>query len=1063
MNSFPKDKPDWNNLAVLHRNVLPARASFFNYSSVEKGLTYNEDAAEKISLNGTWKFHHSASPFEAPDEFISGEFDSSQWGDIVVPSSWQLEGYGGPQYLNSSYGIPVDQPNVPFEDNQTGSYIRRFTIPTAFKDSQLRLRFEGVDSAFHCWINGIEVGYSQGARNPSEFDVTDLVRSQEENRLCVRVYQYCDGSYIEDQDQWRLSGIFRDVNLLAFPKSHIQDFHVSTTFDEKYLDAELSISVELENSSCSTELSIELLDGNKTVLIAQKMESIDPHTRRRTFSIPIEAPKHWTAETPNLYHLVLRFGSQVIVQRVGFRQVEIRAGIILVNGKRVVFKGANRHEHHPRTGRTVPYDFLRRDLLMMKRNHFNALRTCHQPSDPRLYDLADELGLWVMDEADLECHGYDTVESRKLSRTERLLTTREQHDLAFSRAGSWISDNLDWEEAYLDRAQQLVRRDKNHPCVVIWSLGNEAFQGRNFQRMYDWVKSYDPTRPIHYEADINARIVDIVSTMYPPLDEVRAFAEDWDGKKPLVLVEFLHAMGNGPGNIKEYFDLFYEYPCLQGGWVWEWANHGLLTRNCEGKEYYGYGGDFGETHHDGHFIMDGLLSSDHQPRPGLLEYRKAAEPVQCIPEASSVHSVRIVNRYDFRDLSHLKCTFQIVGDGFQVEGREIALPTVLAGQTIDLVIPALPFDHLPKGKAAFLELNFTLKEDDTWSQATRGEEVAWLQVPITTAEDQLDSSQPVTDSTASPIQITKISQTLLDIQATNSNTTTKWTFDLVRGQLASWTAGTSQVLHTGPTLTLWRAPTDNDVSVGKDWTEKEVKHARPYTRHVSWTVDTKAKQAVIQCTQRVAPIALEWAINTTTTYTFSSSSSTDSAVRIDVVGTPKGANLPQTLPRLGLTLSLPCAFTRATWFGRGPGESYRDKKLAQRFGTYSSDVADLSIGYEYPQESGNRTNTRWVRFHRAVADDSSSSSSSSVRGQTLEAQFLDRPDGFDFQASHYDARDVESAKHIYELDKFRREEVIVRLDADHHGLGSESCGPPALPEYTLNLRPFKFSVLLRSS
>ncbi|CEN59360.1 hypothetical protein ASPCAL01811 [Aspergillus calidoustus] len=1057
MNSFPEDKPDWNNLAVLHRNVLPARASFFNYSSVAKALTYDESAAEKISLNGAWKFHHAACPFEAPDEFISPSFDSSQWDDIPVPSSWQLEGFGGPQYLNSSYGIPVDQPNVPFEDNQTGSYVRRFTIPSVFQDSQLRLRFEGVDSAFHCWINGTEVGYSQGARNPSEFDVTHLVRVDEGNTLCVRVYQYCDGSYIEDQDQWRLSGIFRDVNLLAFPKSHIQDFHVRTTFDDQYVDADLSVSVEL--SGCNdSELSIELFDATKTAIVAQHTESIDPHTHSRTISIPVPAPKHWTAETPNLYHLVLRFGSQVIAQRVGFRQVEIKDGIIRVNGKRVVFKGANRHEHHPRTGRTVPYDFLRRDLLMMKRNHFNALRNCHQPSDPRLYGLADELGLWVMDEADLECHGYDTVEARKLSRTERLLTPREQHDLAFSRAGSWISDNLDWEEAYLDRAQQLVCRDKNHPCVVIWSLGNEAFQGRNFQRMYDWVKSYDPTRPIHYEADINARIVDIVSTMYPPLDEVKAFAENWDGKKPLVLVEFLHAMGNGPGNIKEYFDLFYEYPCLQGGWVWEWANHGLLTLYGEGKEYYGYGGDFGETHHDGHFIMDGLLSSTHQPRPGLLEYRKGAEPVQCIPEASSVHSVRIVNRYDFRDLSHLKCTCQIVGDGFHVEGREIALPTVLPGQTIDLAIPALPLDDLPKGKAAFLELNFTLKENDIWSQSTSGEEVAWLQVPITQAEDQLDPSEPFTDSTTCPIQITKISPTLLDIQATDINTTTKWTFDLARGQLASWTAGTSKVLHTGPTLTLWRAPTDNDVSVGKDWAEKEVKHARPYTRHVSWTVDAKAKRAVIHCTQRVAPIALEWAINTTITYTFSS---TDS-VLIEVVGTPKGANLPQTLPRLGLTLILPPEFTRATWFGRGPGESYRDKKHAQRFGTYSSDVADLSIDYEYPQESGNRTNTRWVRFHQAVAD-GSSSSSSSIRGQTLEAQFLDRPDGFDFQASHYDARDVESAKHIYELEKFRREEVIVRLDADHHGLGSESCGPAALSEYTLSLRPFKFSVLLRSS
>lgn len=919
---------------------------------------------------------------------------------------------------------------VPIEDNQTGSYIRNFTIPAAFQDNQLRLRFEGVDSAFHCWLNGVLVGYSQGARNPSEFDVTSLVQMQGENTLCVRVYQYCDGSYIEGQgmkpmwdrhvltpadpfkiDQWRFSGIFRDVNLLAFPQSHIQDFHVRTTFDEKYVDAELSINLTLSGAN---ELSVELFDETKTATIAQVTESVQESTQSRTISIPVQAPKHWTAETPNLYHLVIRFGNQVVAQRVGFRQVEMKNGLILVNGKRVVFKGANRHEHHPRTGRTVPYEFLRQDLLMMKRHNLNALRTCHQPSDIRLYDLADELGLWIMDEADLETHGYETIEARKLSKTERLLTPQEQHDLAFSRGGKWISDNLGWQEAYVDRAQQLVSRDKNHPCVVIWSLGNEAFQGRNFQPMYDWIKAYDPTRPIHYEGDIGARIVDIVSTMYPPLDWVQNFAETWDGKKPLVLVEFMHAMGNGPGSIKEYFDLFYKYSCLQGGWAWEWANHGLLTHNSEGKEYFGYGGDFGETHHDGHFIMDGLLTSEHKPGPGLLEYRKVVEPVQLVPEASSVHSVRIINRYDFRDLSHLECTYHIVGDGFHINGEEVPLPTVLPGETADLAIPDLPLDNLPKGKDAYLELNFAINNDDKCFE--RGDEVAWLQVPITAA-DQLEPSKLSNGS--SPIQITKTSQTLLDIQATN----TRWIFDIVRGRLASWTEGTSKILHTGPVLTFWRAPTDNDVSVLQDWEEKELKHARPYTRKVTWKIDEDANSAVIHVTQRVAPVLLEWAINTTTTYTFR-----DNSVLIEVSGKPQGANAPQTLPRLGLTLALPPNFTSATWFGRGPGESYKDKKHAQRFGQYSSEIDKLTIDYEYPQESGNRTNTRWVRFQSP--DDT----------RALEAQFIGLPDGFDFQASHLEANDIEKAKHIYELDPVRRPEVIVRLDADHQGLGSESCG-----------------------
>ncbi|KAL2841744.1 glycosyl hydrolases family 2, TIM barrel domain-containing protein [Aspergillus pseudoustus] len=1050
MPSFPEEAPDWNNLAVIHRNVLPPRASFVNYTSAAKALTYDENVSEKLSLNGVWKFHHAPNPFEAPEGFSQDTFDVSGWNDIPVPSSWQLEGYGGPQYLNKTYGIPVDQPNVPFDDNQTGSYIRRFTIPTAFQGQQLRLRFEGVDSAFHCWLNGTEIGYSQGARNPTEFDVSHVANFGSENILCVRVYQYCDGTYIEGQDQWRLSGIFRDVNLVAFPQAHIQDFHVRTLFDEQYVDADLEIAIEFSaGARASDQVSIKLLDQSKTAVIAQITEPIQPTQTSHTISIPVQSPKHWTAETPNLYHLVLQFGDQVLAQRVGFRQVEMKNGLLVVNGKRVVFKGANRHEHHPRHGRTVPEDLLRQDLLMMKRHNLNALRTCHQPSDPRLYGLADELGLWVMDEADLECHGYDTVEARSLSATERLLTAQEQHDLAFSRAGDWISDNPDWQEAYLDRARQLVTRDKNHPCVILWSLGNEAFQGRNFQAMYDWIREYDPTRPIHYEADIKARIVDVVSTMYPSLDKVRAFAESWDGKKPLFLVEFMHAMGNGPGNIQEYFDLFYEHPCLQGGWAWEWANHGMLTRSAQGIEYYGYGGDFGETQHDGHFIMDGLLTSEHQPGPGLLEYRKVVEPVQLVPgeasSSSSIHSVRIVNRYDFRDLSHLRCTYKIVGDGFHIAGDdEIPLPALFPGQTADLEIPPLPLSTIPEGKDAFLELNFTAKEADlSWE---RGAEVAWLQVPVqspTSSADDISLSHTQADS---PIQITKSAPAVLDIQSTNS----RWAFDLVRGQLTAWTAGTSKILHTGPQLTIWRAPTDNDVSVGKDWTEKEVKHARPHTRAVSWKIDEFTNHAVIECRQRVAPAILEWSIDTTTTYTFS-----EDSVAIRVQGKPQGRNLPQTLPRLGLTLALPPDFTSATWFGRGPSESYRDKKHAQRFGRYSAAVSELSINYEYPQESGNRTNTRWVRFHTGSAD-------TETKEKALQARFIGKPEGFDFQASHLHAHDVERATHIYELDPYRVPEVIVRLDAEHHGLGSESCGPPALPEYTLKLRPFDFTVLLRA-
>ena len=924
----------------------------------------------------------------------------------------------------------VDVCLVPFDNNQTGSYIRRFNLPDKFTGCRLRLRFEGVDSAFHCWMNGTEVGYSQGARNPSEFDVTDLVERTTENVLCVRVYQYCDGSYLEDQgniwflfsnerllissDQWRLSGIFRAVNIIAFPTSHIQDFQVLTDFDDNYDNAVLFLEIDVEGEG---NLFTTLYDEDRASVVANESHLVMRGSKKISFSIPVHSPKHWTAETPCLYHLVLCFGSQVIAQRVGFRKVEIKDGLILVNGKRVVFRGANRHEHHPCKGRTVPYELLRHDLLMMKRYNLNSIRTCHQPSDPRLYDLADELGLWIMDEADLECHGYATVHMRSLSRTERLLSPKEQQDLSYLRAGRWLSDNPDWKEAYVDRARQMVCRDKNHPSVVLWSLGNEAFQGRNFRAMYDWIKSYDLSRPVHYEGDIDAQIVDVVSTMYPSLSKIQDFAENWDGKKPLLLCEFVHAMGNGPGNIKEYIDLFYEHPCLQGGWVWEWANHGLRVKSREGTDYYGYGGDFGETHHDGHFIMDGVLDSEHQPGPGLLEYQKALEPVQLV-EGSTVECVRIVNRYDFITLRHLTCSFKIVGDGFSVAGTEVALPEVLPGQTAQVAFPALSPEKLPKRTETFLEVTFTYKKESPWSKV--GDEVAWFQIPVPVISP---AEQVIMQS--SKVRIEKARQTTLRITSPDAT----WVFDLVKGQIESWSNGSENILRSGPHITIYRAPTDNDITSGKDWFEKGVKHAKPHTRSVTWNVDALTGTGQIHCVQRIAPVALEWSLDTITSYTFSGSQ-----VTICVTGEPQGLNLPEILPRLGLTLSLLPSFTRATWFGRGPGESYKDKKLAQRFGQYSCTIDQLAPKYEYPQESGNHTETRWVEFDGPQS------------GVSLGARFIDHSEGFDFQASHFNVCDVEKAHHAYELEKYRCDEVIIRLDSDHHGLGSESCGKSCTSE-----------------
>jgi beta-galactosidase len=448
---FPEVAPDWNNLSVIHRNTLPPRASFYLYDSESDAIARDPIKSRSQCLSGTWKFHLADNPFEAPDFKNS---DISKWSDINVPSMWQLEGHGrGPQYSNVNYTFPVNPPHVPWENNETGNYTRKFTIPENWAGTQIRLRFEGVDSSFHVWVNNKDVGYSQGARNPAEFDITQAL-TKGENTLSVRVYQWSDGAYLERQDQWSLSGIFRDVFLLSFPKVHIQDFQISTELDEEYKDANLSVRIELSRSSENEEVGLKLLDGaGKDIVSTSTKAAKNVHLQ-----LPVKNPHKWTAETPYLYTLVLSFGDKFVAQRIGFRKTELKDGLFLINGKRIVFRGANRHEHHPDHGRSVPYEFLKQDLLLMKTHNINSIRTCHQPSDPRLYDLADELGFWVMDEADLECHGFAEIDEAALTEEQKRLSFEEKKALIYGGAARWTSDNPKWEEAYVDRAKQLVMR-----------------------------------------------------------------------------------------------------------------------------------------------------------------------------------------------------------------------------------------------------------------------------------------------------------------------------------------------------------------------------------------------------------------------------------------------------------------------------------------------------------------------------------------------------------------------------------------------------------------------------
>ena len=548
----PQSRPDWNNIDIIHHNTLAPRSDFFVYDSEADALSRDIEKARVQCLSGKWKFDLAESPFEGPEDFYYRHHDASKWADITVPGMWQLQGFGkGPQYTNINFPWPVDPPNVPYDWNECGRYVTSFSASRSFAyGRQLRLRFEGVDAAFKVWVNGKEVGYSQGSRNPSEFDVTGDVRvgDDHDNVLAVEVYQRCDGSYLEDQDQWWLSGIFRDVYLHSFPKEHPVDFQVVTDLDEKYQDATLKVRVDM---SASSDVELKLLDADQN-LVACSTKTVGSSD---WFEIPVTDPEKWTAETPYLYTLILNFHSKSkcsVAQQIGFRSMGLIDGVFCVNGMPIKIRGINRHEHHPDHGRAVPYEFMRRDLVLMKRHNINAVRTCHQINDPRLYDVADELGLWVLDEADLECHGFGDTGADP---------------------AEFASNNPAWKDQYVDRARQMVERDKNHPCIIMWSLGNESFYGQNHQAMYDCIKDIDDTRMVHYEGDQEAQTADIYSRMYAGVDYIEEFAKEKEWSKPLVLCEYLHAMGNSCGAIKEYVEAFYKHPRLMGGFVWEWANH----------------------------------------------------------------------------------------------------------------------------------------------------------------------------------------------------------------------------------------------------------------------------------------------------------------------------------------------------------------------------------------------------------------------------------------------------------------------------------------------------------
>lgn len=1016
------DRNDWENPRIVGRNKEPGHVTSVPYADESTALAGNREASPYFMLlNGEWHFRFAPSPQTAPSGFYDLSFDVGDWESITVPGNWQLQGYDKPIYTNVQYPFSIrDLPRVPAEDNPTGSYRRTFTVPGEWAGRQIFLVFEGVDSAFYVWVNGEQVGYSQGSRLPAEFNITPYLQAGE-NTLAVQVYRWSDGSYLEDQDMWHLSGIFRDVYLWAAPSIHVRDVWVRTDLDDAYRDALLRVRAYVRNWGECEEidqlLELKLLDANGRPVFAEPASARLAVGAGDEVAVDLERavkrPEKWSDEAPYLYTLLLSLkdpsGAVLEVQtcRVGFRQVELKDGQIQVNGVPILIKGVNRHEHDPDTGHAVTLESMIQDVRLMKQFNINAVRTSHYPNDPRWYDLCDRYGIYVLDEANIESHGV------------------------------WdrLAKDPEWEMAFLERAMRMVERDKNHPCVLVWSLGNESGYGPHHDAMARWIRERDPTRLLHYHTAENTPIVDVLGPMYPSVDDLVAMAQEPDETRPIVMCEYAHSMGNSTGNLLEYWQAVEQHQRLQGGFIWDWVDQGLRQVTDSGEPWFAYGGDFGDEPNDGHFCINGLIWPDREPQPALWEHKKVLEPVRVEPVDLLRGKVRITNRYSFLDLHDLDISWRLSADGKELESGQLPRLSTPAGDSEEVTIP-FHQPELAPGSEYWLTLSFSLARDTLW--ADRGHEVAWAQfelpldvppgpklvweeMPALELEENADGA--------------RIEMLGLDVELV---------FDRRMGRITRLRHKGVDLLRKGPVPNFWRAPTDNDAAflteqmLALRWRQAGLDQLREQVEEVQVT---RLGPQMIQIAVRsvIAPSASDADTRFECALSYTVYGSGDVVIDAHIV---PGDDVPY-LPRVGLQMCLPGEYDRVTWYGRGPHETYADRKLGAQLGVYGGTVEEQHVPYIMPQENGNKTDVRWVTL-------------TNRGGAGLLA--IGMPT-LNMSAHHYTAQGLEEAKHTYELG--RQEDIILNLDYAQSGLGNGSCGPGVLPRYLLDAGEYRFGLRLR--
>ena len=995
----------WENHQIDGINRMPARAHFLTFPSKEKALLNNNRYTHAFkNLNGVWKFMFLDAPEYSPEGFFNSDFDVTKMDDITVPGNWQLQGYGKMHYSDLWYNFPINPPYVPTE-NPTGIYKRTFFVEESYRDKKIIIRFCGVDSAYHLWINGKEVGYSKVARNESEFDITDIIRVGEENDVTVRVYQWSDGTYLEDQDMWWESGIFRDVELIGVPKDGINDYKVIADLDDEYKNGIFKVEAFLRTTK-EVNVTFELVDAGentvftKTVVTKEGKACIDE---------VIADVNHWTAETPYLYKLFMTVEDdgqivEVIPQNVGFRNIRLNGETFLVNGVAIKFKGVNRHDYSPQNGRVVSREEIEKDIILMKQFNINAIRTSHYPNSYYLYDLCDEYGMYLIAETDLECHGFELTGDYK-----------------------WITDDPSW----VSRMTRMIERDKNHPAIIFWSLGNESAFGCNFRKMTDVAHEMDPTRLVHYEGDFDVESADVYSTMYTWIENPKKPYLMKDiiekSKKPHVHCEYCHAMGNGPGNLKDYQDLVYAHDKLQGGFVWEWFDHGIESFTESGEKYYRYGGDFGDDPSNKDFCIDGLIMPDRTPSPGLYEYKKVIEPITTTAVDIQKGIINLLSRYDFANLDRFNLVYKVMEDDVILQTGFMAVPSIEARANKDITLPYdLSAIKVKPGAHYYVNISYQLREDTSY--ASSGHELATAQFELPLYKEGI---------VVRPEGILNVEKehTTLHVKGANFSLD----FNLVNGNLMNIVRDGMQVLSKGPRLTLWRAPISNDMEIIDKLKKVYFLHLEhEVVMNINYHMEGNILKVEVDTINSTTNSA--WHFKTKYVYTVCPSGD----ILIDVEGTPSGRVdlAPDMLPRIGVSMHLDKSMEHVRYFGMGPGENYADSKEAAQMGLYANTVDGLFTNYVIPQENGNHMGCKWV-------------SMTNDRGMGLLAS---TEGDFNFSASWYEDKDLDDAKHTCDLVK--RDYIVFNVDYKQNALGTNSCGQWQLDKYRAKFEDFKLSFRL---